>query len=196
MSSSALTHVTRLRDPHARRTSTQRRVFGAAAALLDESAMSGVSLPTLAARARMTPSAVRAHFSSIDVMFAELYLNRVSELPLVVDPTASLPSRVSSQLRAITLVVADEPRLAVACRQALLRSDDPAVSDVQGLIAAEVRRRLAAAMGTGAWPEVLATLEALFWGALLQVHSRSVGYHTVAGRLDTMVSLLLAEADG
>lgn len=164
--------------------------------MLDESAMSGVSLPTLAARARMTPSAVRAHFSSIDVMFAELYLNRVSELPLVVDPTASLPSRVSSQLRAITLVVADEPRLAVACRQALLRSDDPAVSDVQGLIAAEVRRRLAAAMGTGAWPEVLATLEALFWGALLQVHSRSVGYHTVAGRLDTMVSLLLAEADG
>jgi AcrR family transcriptional regulator len=195
MSSPAVTHVTHLRDPHARRTHTQRRVFGAAAALLDESTQSDVSVPTLAARARIAPSALCAHFPSLDAMFAELYLNRVTELPLVVDPSASLQSRVSHQLRAITLVVADEPRLALACTQALLRNDDAAVADAQARIAAEVRRRLAAALGTGAWPEVRVTLEAMFWGALLQVQSRSIGYRTMASRLDTMLSLLLPEDD-
>ncbi|MCW2518372.1 MAG: hypothetical protein JWR46_991, partial [Mycobacterium sp.] len=33
-------------------------------------------------------------------MFAELYLNRITQLPLVVDPTASIQARVSAQLRA------------------------------------------------------------------------------------------------
>ncbi|MCU1696886.1 MAG: putative transcriptional regulator, TetR family [Mycobacterium sp.] len=191
MSSSTVADVIRLRDPHARMTHTHRRVFGAAAAMLDGSERSDVSLPTLAARVRIAPAALRAHFSSLDAMFAELYLNRVTELPLVVDPTASLQSRVSVQLRAITLIVADEPRLAAACTQALLRHDDPAVDDVRGRIGAEVRRRLGAALGTGAWPEVLATLETVFWGALMQVQSRSVGYRTMANRLDTMLSLIL-----
>jgi hypothetical protein len=50
-------------------------------------------------------------------------------------------------------------------------------------------------LGTGAWPEVLTTLETVFWGALLQVQSRSVGYHTMAHRLDTMLSLILPEGD-
>jgi AcrR family transcriptional regulator len=193
MSSSVVTHVTRLRDPHAQRTLACRRVFGAAAALLDESSHPEVSVPTLAARARIAPAALRAHFSSMDVMFGELYLSRVDELPLVVDPAASAPARVSAQLRAITLVMADEPRLALACTHALLRNDDAAVFDVRARIAAEVRRRLSAALGTGAWPEVLATLETLFWGALLQVRSGAVTNDTMANRLDTMVSLIIAE---
>jgi AcrR family transcriptional regulator len=193
MSSSVVTHVTRLRDPHAQRTLACRRVFGAAAALLDESSHPEVSVPTLAARARIAPAALRAHFSSMDVMFGELYLSRVDELPLVVDPAASAPARVSAQLRAITLVMADEPRLALACTHALLRNDDAAVFDVRARLAAEVRRRLSAALGTGAWPEVLATLETLFWGALLQVRSGAVTNDTMANRLDTMVSLIIAE---
>jgi hypothetical protein len=102
---------------------------------------------------------------------------------------------VSHQLRAITLVVADEPRLAVACTRALVRNDDAAVAEARTRIAVEVRRRIAAAMGTGAWPEVLETLETLFWGALLQVESRAVGYRAMASRLDTMLALILPEAD-
>jgi AcrR family transcriptional regulator len=195
MSSTAVTHVTRLRDPHAQHTHTCRRVFGAAAAMLDESAQDDVSVHTLAVRAKIAPAALCAHFPSLDAMFAELYLNRVSELPLVVDPTASVQARVSVQLRAITLVVADEPRLAIACTRALLRNDDDAVADARTLIAAEVRRRIAAAMGMGAWPEVLQTLETLFWGALLQVESGAVSYRAMATRLDTMLALILPEAD-
>jgi AcrR family transcriptional regulator len=77
MSSMAVTHVIRLRDPHAERTHTCRRVFGAAAALLDESAQDDVSVRTLAKRAKIAPSALCAHFPSLDAMFAELYLSRV-----------------------------------------------------------------------------------------------------------------------
>src|SRR4249920_64906 len=159
MSSSVVMHVTRLRDPHAQRTLTCRRVFGAAAAMLDESTQTDVSVPALAKRARIAPAALSAHFPSLDAMFAELYLNRVTELPLV---------------------VADEPRLAVACTRALVRNDDAAVAEARTRIAVEVRRRIAAAMGTGAWPEVLETLETLFWGALLQVESRAVTYRAMA----------------
>ncbi|TPG36729.1 TetR family transcriptional regulator [Mycolicibacterium hodleri] len=193
MSSSAVTHVTRLRDPHSQRTLTCRRVFGAAAAMLDDCARPDVSVPALAARARIAPAALRAHFPSMDAMYAELYLARVIELPLVVDQTASIQARVSGQLCAITLIMADETRLAVACTQALLRNDDAAITRVQSLIAAEVRRRLSAALGTGAWPEVLATLETVFWGALLQVQSSAFTYRTMANRLDVMVSLILPE---
>lgn len=185
--------VTRLRDPHSQRRVTCRRVFGAAAAMLDESSNADVSVPTLAHRARIAPSALSAHFPSLDAMFAELYLARVTELPLVVDSTASLRERVSQQLRAITLVVADEPRLAVACTGALLRNDDAAVDAARTRIAEEVRRRIASAMGTGAWPEVLETLETLFWGALLQVESGAVGYRAMPNRLDTMLALILPE---
>jgi AcrR family transcriptional regulator len=195
MSSPVVTHVTSLRDPHAQRTLTCRRVFGAAAAMLDESAQVDVSVPALAKRARIAPAALCAHFPSIDAMFAELYLNRVTALPLVIDPMASIQARVSDQLRAVTLVVADEPRLAVACTRALMRNGDAAVAEARTRIAAEVRRRIAAAMGTGAWPEVLETLETLFWGALLQVESRAVTYRAMANRLDTMLSLILPEAD-
>jgi hypothetical protein len=48
--------------------------------------------------------------------------------------------------------------------------------------------------GMGAWPEVLETLETLFWGALLQVESRTVSYRAMANRLDTMLALILPEA--
>jgi AcrR family transcriptional regulator len=192
MSSSMAMHIAHL-DAHARRSHTCRRVFGAAAALLDGTADHDVSVRTLAERANIAPSAVHAHFPSLDAVFAELYLSRVCELPLVVDTAASIRTRVSDQLRAITLVVADEPRLAVACTRALMRNDDDAVATARTLIAAEVHRRIAAAMGMGAWPEVLQTLETLFWGALLQVESGAVSYRDMANRLDTMLALILPE---
>ncbi|WP_197373958.1 TetR family transcriptional regulator [Mycolicibacterium baixiangningiae] len=193
MSSRSAAHPTRLSDLHGGRSPMSRRVFHAAAALLDECTDSGLSMPALAARARLAPAAVSARFPSIDAVLAELYLHRVSSLPLVVDPDAPAAARVSGQLRAVTLVMADEPTLAAACSRALLRADDPAVRSTRDQIGAEVQRRIAAALGTGAWPEVQATLETVFWGALLQVHSRAIDYRDMATRLDTMLSLILAD---
>ncbi|MHA3022885.1 TetR family transcriptional regulator [Mycobacterium sp. BMJ-28] len=197
MSSPVVADVTYLQDrtpnPVVRLKQTHRQLFGAAAALLD--ARSELSLTELAARARIAPAAVSAHFPSVDAMFAELYLARVYELPLIVDPAAGARARVGDQLRAITLVLADEPLLATACARALLRDDDDAVAAVRKRVAAEVHRRTAAALGMGAWPEVTDTLETMFWGALLQVQSRVMTYHDMADRLDTMLSLLLPDID-
>jgi AcrR family transcriptional regulator len=189
-----MAQVTQLRDPHGRRVHTCRRVFSAAAEMLDESS-TDVSVPTLAARARLAPAAVTAEFASVDAMFAELYLHRVSELPLTLEPGVSVAARVSAQLRSITLVMADEPNLAAACSRALLRTDDAAVAALRERIGAEVHRRVAAALGTGAWPEVMATLETLFWGALLQAQSQAISYREMADRLDTMLALILADGD-
>lgn len=170
-----------------------RRVFRAAAAILGECTDAGLSMSALADRARVAPAAVSAQFPSIDAVLAELYLHRVSSLPLVVDPERCVAARVSGQLRAVTLVMADEPTLAAACSRALLRADDPAVLCARDRIGAEVQRRIAAALGTGAWPEVQDTLETVFWGALLQVQSRAIDYREMANRLDTMLSLILPD---
>lgn len=193
MSSTSAVHVTYLRDPHGQYALTQRRVFGAATALLDEStqARTPVTVPELAARARISQSALCAHFPSIDAVFAELYLDRMRHLPLTVDPAIPAPRRVSEQLRVVTTILADEPRLAVACTRALLGEDD-AVAEVRARIGEELHRRVTAALGTGAWPEVIITLETVFWGALLQVQTQSLSYPSMATRLDTMVSLILA----
>ena len=89
-------------------------------------------------------------------------------------------------------ILRDEPRLAAACTRALLGADNP-VADVQSRIGAEIHRRVTAALGTGAWPEVVTTLETIFWGTLIQAHTQSLDYETTADRLDTMVSLVLAD---
>ncbi|MBN3507244.1 regulatory protein, tetR family [Mycobacterium sp. 455mf] len=181
--------VTRLHDAQCRRIRTQRRVFGAATQLLDTD--DDVSVPALAARAKMAPAALYAHFPSIEVVFAELYLDRVVQLPLDIDPAASATSRVVEQLTALTLLMADEPRLARACTQALVSTDDDMVDDVRSRIAAEVTRRISTALGAGAWPEVLATLESVFWGALLQAQTGAMSYRQMARQLETMVSLIV-----
>ncbi|STZ73103.1 TetR family transcriptional regulator [Mycolicibacterium fortuitum] len=189
MSRPAVATVTRLHDAQGQRIRTQRRVFGAAAQLVD--ADSVVSVPALAVRAKMAPAALYAHFPSIEMVFAELYLDRMVQLPLDIDPAASTTSRVTEQLTALTLLMADEPRLARACTHALVSTDDDMVDDVRSRIAEEVNRRISTALGGGAWPEVLATLEAVFWGALLQAQSGAMSYRRMARQLETMVSLIV-----
>lgn len=193
MSSPLVADVTYLQDQASRRKRTHQQVFGAAAAILD--ARAELSLDELAARAHIAPAAVCAHFPTVDAVLAELYLTRLVELPLSIDPSAGMRIRVSEQLRAITLVLADEPQLGSACAQAMLSEHDAAVAGVRAKVAAEVHRRTAAALGMGAWPEVLDTVETLFWGALLQARSGMMSYHAMADRLDTMLELVLPDID-
>ena len=190
MSRTAVATVTRLPDAHGQRLRTQRRIFGAAIQLLHSP--TEVSMSTLAAHANIDPAALVACFPSVEAMFAELYLDRACRLPLAIDPAAPIATRVSQQLGALTLMLADEPRLARACTRALMNTDDDVIADVRFRIAAEVRRRIAAALGGGAWPEVVATLESVFWGALVQAQSGSMSYRQTAHQLETMVALITA----
>ncbi|MEE6165923.1 MULTISPECIES: TetR family transcriptional regulator [unclassified Mycolicibacterium] len=192
MSSPTVATVTRLHDAHGRRAHTCRRIFGAAAQLLDSDA--DVSVTRLAAQAKIAPATLRAHFPSLEVVFAELYLHRVTTLPLDVDPDVGIAARVSDQLRAMTLLLADEPRLARMCTQVLVSAEDDTVADVRSRISIEVRRRISTALGTGAWPEVLTTLESVFWGALLQAQTGAMTYRQAARRLEVMVALIVPQA--
>ncbi|ART73854.1 TetR family transcriptional regulator [Mycobacterium dioxanotrophicus] len=184
--------VTCLHDAYGRRAHTCRRVFGAAAQLLEGDA--DVSVSRLAAQAQMAPATLRAHFPSLEVVFAELYLHRVTTLPLDIDPDIGIADRVSDQLTAMTLLLADEPRLARMCTRVLVSTDDDAIADVRSRISDEVRRRISTALGTGAWPEVLATLESVFWGALLQAQTGPMTYRQAARQLQTMVALIVPQA--
>ena len=127
-------------------------------------------------------------------MFAELYLHRVAALPLDIDPAITGAVRVGQQLSAITLLLTDEPRLSAACSRALMNTDDDAMTEIRSRISAEVRRRISTALGTGAWPEVVETLESVFWGALVQAQSGATTYRQMARRLEIMVGLILPDS--
>jgi len=194
MSSTSMLHDGYWHDPDRRHTMMQRRVFGAATALLDEvpHARKLPTAPELARRAGITQSTLCAHFPSVDAVFAGLYLDRMRRLPLTVDPTMPPRRRVGEQLRMITLLCADQPDLALACNRSLL-SDDGTVLDIRIRIGEEFHRRIAATAGSGAWPEVVAALQTMFWGALLQVQTTRLTCQSLLARLDTMVSLILAD---
>jgi hypothetical protein len=125
-----------------------------------------------------------------DAALAERYLKQLSGLPLTIDPLLPAHRRVVEQLASAMRILTNEPRLAAACTRALLSPDDP-VAHVRSRIGAEMHRRVTAALGTGAWPEVVTTLETIFWGALVQTQTEALDYETALARLDTMVSLVL-----
>lgn len=146
----------------------------------------------LATRARITQAALRAHFPSIDAVFANLYLDRLRHLPLNVDPSIPAACRVSEQLRMITEIFDDEAPLAIVCTRALLGEDDN-VAEARTRIGEELHRRITAALGAGAWPEVVTTVETVFWGALLQIKTGPLSRRSIATHLETMVSVILAD---
>ncbi|MEZ0049012.1 hypothetical protein ABIA30_000002 [Mycobacterium sp. MAA66] len=138
------------------------------------------------------PSGPRTSTQPTDTALTERYLQQLSQLPLTVDPSSPPHERVAEQLAAAMRILRDEPRLAAACTRSLLSADDP-VAEVRSRIGSEIHRRVTAALGTGAWPEVVTTLETMFWGMLIQAHTQSMDYATTAARLDTMVSLVLTD---
>lgn len=183
------------RDPDRQRVLTRRRVLGAATALADQASGSegAPTVPELATHARITPTALRAHFPSIDAVFANVYLDRMRHLPLNVDPSIPAASRVSEQLRLITEIFDDEAQLAVVCTRALL-GEDGNVAEIRTRIGEELHRRVTASLGAGAWPEVVTTLETVFWGALLQMKTGTLGRRTMAAHLETMAAVIIADS--
>lgn len=75
-----------------------------------------------------------------------------------------MPIRVTSSLRHLALVVADEPEIGAACTAALLDGGaDPAVRAVRDRIGAEIHRRITSAIGPGADPGTVFALEMAFF---------------------------------
>ncbi|MBV8347663.1 MAG: TetR family transcriptional regulator [Mycolicibacterium sp.] len=196
MSSEAVTAVTDLgaRRRNRRQEETVRKVLDAAVELLRETSYSDLTMRAVAARAGVAPATAYTYFSSKNALVAEVYLRLVRNVPLFTDVNQTTQQRVTSQLHELTLLVADEPELAAAATTALM-GDEPDVRQVRDKIGLEVRRRIASALGPGAGPEVLSTLEMIFYGALVQAGTQSVTYYQMADRLDGVVALIMGGAE-
>ncbi|MGE5695181.1 MAG: TetR/AcrR family transcriptional regulator [Candidatus Sericytochromatia bacterium] len=196
MSSEAVTSTTDLgeRRRNRRQEETVGKVLDAAVEMLRESSYSDLTMRAVAARAGVAPATAYTYFSSKNALIAEVYLRLVRDVPVFTDVNHSTQERVTAQLRELALLVADEPELAAAATTALM-GDEPDVRHVRDKIGLEVRRRIASALGPGAWPEVLTTLEMIFYGALVQAGTKSLTYYQMADRLDSVIALIMGGAD-
>jgi hypothetical protein len=86
--------------------------------------------------------------------------------------------------------IKDEPELAAAVTSALLGTD-PDVRELRTLIGSEINNRLAAALGPEADPEVLAVLNMIWSGALLQVGMGHARVERMGDRLAGATRLVL-----
>jgi hypothetical protein len=144
------------------------------------------------ASAKVAPATAYTYFSSKNHLIAEVYLDMVKQVPYFTDVNDPMPTRVDKALRALALVVADEPEVAAACTTALLGgSGDPAVRAVRDRIGAEIHRRITSAIGPNAEPRIVSVLEMTFFGALVNAASGAYTYHQIADHLAYAVGLIV-----
>ncbi|WP_197380761.1 TetR/AcrR family transcriptional regulator [Mycolicibacterium mengxianglii] len=171
---------------------TVRKVLDAGVAELRRSSFGGLTMRAVAARAGVSPASAYTYFPSKSALVAAVYLQLLRAAPVHTDVNQTTRARVTTTLREMALVVADEPELTAACGAALM-ADDPAVTPVREQIAAEVITRIRAALGPGWPPAVSATLLMTFAGALMT--ARFLSFDQIAGQLDDAVVLVLGEPD-
>ncbi|MBP2456057.1 TetR family transcriptional regulator [Mycolicibacterium lutetiense] len=177
-----------------RQEETFRKVLTAGTEMLRESSYADLTVRAVAARAGVAPATAYTYFSSKNHLIAEMYLDLVSQCPYFTDVNDSMTTRVDAALRALTLVVADEPEVAAACTTALLGGGtDPAVRKVRDRIGAEIHKRIRSAVGPDADIRIVSALEMTFFGALVNAGSGAFTYHQIADRLTYVVGLILGE---
>ncbi|GAS92273.1 TetR/AcrR family transcriptional regulator [Mycolicibacterium brisbanense] len=193
MSSDAVAAVTET-PRNRRQEETFRKVLAAAIEMLRESSYADLTVRAVAGRAKVAPATAYTYFSSKNHLIAEVYLDLVNKVPYFTDVNDAMPTRVDKALRALTLVVADEPEVAAACTTALLGGgSDPAVRTVRDRIGAEIHKRIRSAVGPDADPRIVSALEMTFFGALVNAGSGAFTYHQIADRLTYVVGLILGE---
>ncbi|MGU3499954.1 TetR family transcriptional regulator [Mycobacterium sp. C31M] len=177
-----------------RQEETFRKVMTAGMEMLRETSYADLTVRAVAARAKVAPATAYTYFSSKNHLIAEVYLDLVKQVPYFTDVNDSMTTRVDKAVRALTLVIADEPDLAAACTTALLSgSSDPAVRTVRDRIGTEIHKRIRSAAGPDADPRVVSALEMTFFGALVNAGSGAFTYHQIADRLTYVVGLILGE---
>ena len=177
-----------------RQEETFRKVLAAGVEMLRESSYADLTVRAVAARAKVAPATAYTYFSSKNHLIAEVYLDLVSQVPYFTDVNDSMTTRVDKAVRALTLVVADEPEVAAACTTALLGGgSDPAVRTVRDRIGAEIHKRIRSAVGPDAEARIVSALEMTFFGALVNAGSGAFTYHQIADRLTYSVGLILGE---
>jgi len=176
-----------------RQEETFRKVLTAGVEMLRESSYADLTVRAVAARAKVAPATAYTYFSSKNHLIAEVYLDLMRQVPYFTDVNDSTPVRVEQALRAMTLMIADEPEVAAACTTALLSNGDAAVRAARDRIGAEIHRRIRSAMGPDADARTVSELEMTYFGALVHAGSGYVSYREIADRLTYVVGLILGE---
>jgi AcrR family transcriptional regulator len=176
-----------------RQEETFRKVLAAGVEMLRESSYADLTVRAIAKRAQVAPATAYTYFSSKNHLIAEVYLDLIKQVPFFTDVNDSVVTRVDNVLRALALVVADEPEVAAACTTALMSGNDTEVKAVRDRIGGEIHRRITSAIGPDADPRAASALEMAFFGALVQAGSGAFTYHQIANRLTYMVGLVLGD---
>ena len=139
----------------------------AATAEARERGYDGLTVRSVARRAGVAPATAYTYFASKDHLLAEVLWRRLEALPRP-DTTAGADTttRLVAELRVMGLFMADDPTVAAACTTALLRSG-PEVRELRVRVGAAMHDRLVRALGDGADPHVVATLDLVYSGAML-----------------------------
>jgi AcrR family transcriptional regulator len=175
----------------ARQAATVQRLTDAAVSELRAGGFDGLTIRNVARAAGVAPATAYTYFASREHLVTEVFWRRLRAMPdTPPDRRRSAASRVSATMSDLALLVADEPELAAACTVAML-ANDPDVRLLRDRIGAEWRRRLAAALGDGADPAVLATLEFVVSGAMLQAGMGHLTYRELPDHLTRAVGLLV-----
>jgi AcrR family transcriptional regulator len=197
MSSSALsatvppsTESTR-RRLSGKQAATVQRLTEAAVEQLRQHGYDGLTVRNVARAAGVAPATAYTYFTSREHLVTEVFWRRLQALPESrVDRRRSAAARVGATMSDLALLVADEPELAAACTAAML-ANDPDVKLLRDRIGLEWRRRLARALGDGADPAVLSTLEFVTSGALVQAGMGHMTYRELPGHLTRAVELVV-----
>ena len=168
-------------------------VLDVTSALLAEESYPGVTLPAVATRCGTSVAALMSRYPTKDALIASVYLRRLQALPLEIDRNAGVVERLITQLCVVANIFADAPDLGAACNIALMRNDDPAIVPIREAISEEIRRRIAASLDTGAWPEIHNTVETVVCGALLQVGAGLLAYRDMIAHVETVLRLLFPD---
>ena len=157
---------------------------------LREMPLDAITVGDVAVRAGVSPAAADELFTSIDELVLETCLRRLRSVALSDDANNGSLARAAEQLGHMMLVVAEEPAIASACAAVFLHAGTGA-DRTRELIGLEIHRLISTAMGPGCWPEVIATLEFVFSGALIQAAMGTMSFEDAAEGVETAVSLVL-----
>ena len=188
--SSSLTELPRRRVTE-RQAEMVRRLADAAVIEIRSKGYDGLTVRNVAARAGVAAATAYTYFASKDHLIAEVFWRRIRELPRpTINRRRNAPARVAAALDDLTSLLASEPELAAARTTALL-ANDPDVKHLRDRVGAEIRHRLATALGDDDGEAVLRALDLAVAGAMIQAGMGHLPYTELPARVSEVASLLM-----
>lgn len=168
------------------------RLVAAAVEEIRTAGYDGLTVRNVARRAGMAPASAYTYFSSKDHLVAEALWRKLRDLPEAGPETATPLARVTAELRALGVFMADDPALSAACTVALL-ANGPDVAALRARIGLEIHRRLRRALGPDGDRSRLRVLELAYTGAMLSTGMGLMSFADVADQLSEAAALVLGD---